>query len=100
MAPAYSRALIQPLGTYRQPDGLETGTQFPNASRADPTIEAHAIKMTFYCRSFLTSYFLITRVYECILPCMYNDVCNAECGLQLLKKVDTYLLGNGTRATS
>jgi len=28
-------------------------------------------------------YDMITRVYECILPCMYNDVCNVKCGLQL-----------------
>ena len=38
---------------------------------------------------------LITRVYvyECrhILPCMNIDICNAECGLQLWSKVDTYL---------
>src|SRR6218665_2637150 len=31
----------------------------------------------------LACYILITRVYECMLPCMCNDVCNAECGLQL-----------------
>jgi len=31
----------------------------------------------------LACYVLITRAYECILFCTYNDVCNAECGLQL-----------------
>ena len=40
----------------------------------------------------LACYILITRAYECILFCTYNDVCNAECGLQLWNKVDTYLL--------
>ena len=29
---------------------------------------------------------------ECIFPDMYNDVCNAECGLQMWNKVDAYLL--------
>src|SRR6218665_274259 len=33
--------------------------------------------------SLFAYYMLITRAYECILLCMYNNVCNAECGLQL-----------------
>jgi len=43
----------------------------------------------------LACYILITPVYERIiitLYVLYNDVCNAECGLQLWNKVDTYLL--------
>jgi len=39
-----------------------------------------------------TCYILIIRAYECVLPCMYNDDCNAEHGLQLWNTVDTYLL--------
>jgi len=51
----------------------------------------HQIRV-FLSLFLLTCYILITRVYECLLPCMYNDVCNSDCGSQLLNKVDTYLL--------
>ena len=48
----------------------------------------------FLCHFPVSSSFWLvpTRVYECIVPCMYNNVCNVECGLQLWNKVDTYLL--------
>ena len=54
-------------------------------------LQDNVTQMTGCVELFLLAcYILINHVYE--LPCMYNDVCNAECGLQLRNKVGTYLL--------
>jgi len=73
-------------------DGMDCGMYTPCCD-LECTTELSQRQTTGFVELFLLAcYILITHVYECILLCMYNDVCSAECGLQQWDKVDTYLL--------